>query len=161
MRLKDKSPSSSRGQSPGEGMGNGRAPCCVHAGGAKCSRSITSLLAEATAEMARRSGGDCVASSRRLQGAAARAMAGGGAGALGASISCTIMSVSIAAGDAPLADITSRRSIAWRPSICAAHHGLQTRPPVMRAQRSGVIDHDLVGGGEAVPECGYKAAKPG
>src|SRR5947209_6271801 len=111
MRLKDKvAIVVGAGQSPGEGMGNGRATVLRFTQeGAKVLAVDNNLSSvEATAEMARQSGGDCVAFEADVCKEAALAAMVEAARARWGRIDILHynVGVSIAAGDAPLADIT-------------------------------------------------------
>jgi NAD(P)-dependent dehydrogenase (short-subunit alcohol dehydrogenase family) len=168
MRLKDKvAIIVGAGQSPGEGMGNGRATVLRFTQeGAKVLAVDNNLSsAEATAEMARQSGGDCVAFEADVCKEAALAAMAEAARARWGRIDILHynVGVSIAAGDAPLADITEAAfdrvaTINLRGAIMACKHVL----PVMRAQRSGVIiTISSVAAWEQYPNVAYKATKAG
>ena len=168
MRLKDKiAIVIGAGQSPGEGMGNGRATVLRFAQeGAKVLAVDNNLAsAEETAAMAFQSGGDCAAFEAdvtREQTLAAMVEAArqrwGRIDVLHYNVG-----VSIAGGDAPLAEITEAAfdriaTINLRGAIMACKHVL----PVMRAQRSGVIIMiSSVAAWEQYPNVAYKATKAG
>src|SRR5262249_36261790 len=135
------------GQSPGEGMGNGRATVLrfVQEGAKVLAVDNNLASAEETVAMARQSGGaggNCVAvgaggTKDRTRAAPVRAARGrwGRIDVLHYNVG-----VSIAGGDAPLTEISEAAfdrimTINLRGAIMACKHVL----PVMRAQRSGVI----------------------
>jgi NAD(P)-dependent dehydrogenase (short-subunit alcohol dehydrogenase family) len=132
------------GQSPGEGIGNGRATVLRFAQeGAKIlavDRDLTS--AEETAVLAAKSGGECVAFradvTREVTLATAMAAAVERWGRI--DILHNNVGVSIAGGDKPLDELTEEAfdrvsAINLRGTIMACKHAL----PVMRRQRSGAI----------------------
>ena len=145
MRLKDKiAIVVGAGQSPGEGMGNGRATVLRFAQeGAKVLAVDNKLSsAEETVAMARQSGGECVAFEADVTKQATLAAMVEAARQRWGRIDVLHynVGVSIAGGDAPLAEITEAAfdriaTINLRGAIMACKHVL----PVMRAQRSGVI----------------------
>ena len=147
MRLKNKiAIVVGAGQSPGEGMGNGRATVLRFAQeGAKVLAVDNNLSsAEETVAMARQSGGDCVAFEADVtKEATLAAMVEAARQRWGrVDVLHYNVGVSIAGGDAPLAEITEAAfdriaTINLRGAIMACKHVL----PVMRAQRSGVIIH--------------------
>jgi NAD(P)-dependent dehydrogenase (short-subunit alcohol dehydrogenase family) len=183
MRLKDKiAIVVGAGQSPGEGMGNGRATVLRFAQeGAKVLAVDNNLAsAEETAAMARQDARE------RASGARQDARQSGGEVvafeadvAKETSLAAMVQAarqrfgridvlhynvgVSIAGGDAPLADITEAAfdriaTINLRGAIMACKHVL----PVMRAQRSGVITMiSSVAAWEQYPNVVYKATKAG
>jgi NAD(P)-dependent dehydrogenase (short-subunit alcohol dehydrogenase family) len=168
MRLKDKvAIVVGAGQSPGVGMGNGRATVIRFAQeGAKVLAVDSNLQsAEETAAMAREAGGDCAAfaadvareQSMREMVAAARERWGR------IDVLHYNVGVSIAGGDAPIEEITEGAfdrvaTINLRGAIMACKHVL----PVMRAQRSGVIiTISSVAAWEQYPNVAYKATKAG
>src|ERR1700676_2497935 len=177
MRLKDKiAIVVGAGQSPGEGMGNGRATALRFAQeGAKVLAVDNNLAsAEETAAMARQdaraygarqSGGDCVAFEADVcREASLAAMVEAARRRWGrVDVLHYNVGVSIAAGDAPLAEITEAAfdriaTINLRGAIMACKHVL----PVMRAQRSGVIiTISSVAAWEQYPNVVYKATKAG
>jgi len=153
------------GQSPGEGIGNGRATALTFAReGAKVlavDRDLAS--AEETAAMARKSGGECLAFeadvTREASLAAAVAEAVKRWGRL--DILHNNVGVSIAGGDAPLLDFTEAAfdriaAINLRGTIMACKHAI----PVMRAQRAGaIVNISSVAAFENYPFVAYKATK--
>jgi NAD(P)-dependent dehydrogenase (short-subunit alcohol dehydrogenase family) len=183
MRLKDKiAIVVGAGQSPGEGMGNGRATVLRFAQeGARVLAVDNNLAsAEETAAMARQDARE------RASGARQDARQSGGEvvafeadvakeTSLAAMVEAARqrfgridvlhynVGVSIAGGDAPLADITEAAfdriaTINLRGAIMACKHVL----PVMRAQRSGVITMiSSVAAWEQYPNVVYKATKAG
>jgi NAD(P)-dependent dehydrogenase (short-subunit alcohol dehydrogenase family) len=166
MRLKDKvAIVVGAGQSPGEGMGNGRATVLRFAQeGAKVLAADNNVdSAEETAAMARQSGGDCVAFAadvtRETTLAAMVAAARQRWGRI--DVLHYNVGVSIAGGDAPLAEITEAAFdriavVNLRGAMMACKHVV----PVMRAQRSGVIlTISSVAAWEQYPNVAYKATK--
>jgi len=155
------------GQSPGEGIGNGRATVLRFAReGARVlavDRNLDS--AEETATLARKEGGECVAVAADVTKEAT----------LAAAISAAVerwhridilhnnVGVSIAGGDASPLEITEEAfdrvaAINLRGTIMACKHAL----PVMRQQRSGVIINiSSVAAWENYPLVAYKATKAG
>jgi NAD(P)-dependent dehydrogenase (short-subunit alcohol dehydrogenase family) len=153
------------GQSPGEGIGNGRATVLRFAQeGAKVLAVDNNLAsAEETVAMARQSGGDCVAFEADVtKEATLVAMVEAARQRWGrVDVLHYNVGVSIAGGDAPLAEITEAAfdriaTINLRGAIMACKHVL----PVMRAQRSGVIiTISSVAAWEQYPNVAYKATK--
>jgi NAD(P)-dependent dehydrogenase (short-subunit alcohol dehydrogenase family) len=153
------------GQSPGEGIGNGRATVLRFAQeGAKVLAVDNNLAsAEETVAMARQSGGDCVAFEADVtKEATLVAMVEAARQRWGrVDVLHYNVGVSIAGGDAPLAEITEAAfdriaTINLRGAIMACKHVL----PVMRAQRSGVIIAiSSVAAWEQYPNVAYKATK--
>jgi NAD(P)-dependent dehydrogenase (short-subunit alcohol dehydrogenase family) len=153
------------GQSPGEGLGNGRATVLRFAQeGAKVlavDRDLAS--AEETAGLAAKDGGACVAFeadvTREQTLAAAIADARRRWGQV--DILHYNVGVSIGGGDAPLAEISEEVfdricAINLRGAVMAAKHVV----PVMREQRSGVIlNISSVAAWEHYPYVAYKATK--
>src|SRR5882724_5202202 len=153
------------GQSPGEGMGNGRATVLRFAReGAKVlavDRSLAS--AEETAAMVAAEGGECVAfaadvtKERTLAAAIEAAQLRWGR----IDILHNNVGVSLAGGDAPLLELTEEAfdricAINLRGTIMACKHVL----PVMRQQKSGVIINiSSVAAWENYPYVAYKATK--
>jgi NAD(P)-dependent dehydrogenase (short-subunit alcohol dehydrogenase family) len=153
------------GQSPGEGVGNGRATTLRFAQeGARILAVDRDLAAaEATAVLARKAGGECVAFEADVTQEAT----------LKAAIDETHrrwgridilhynVGVSIAGGDASPLDITEAAfdriyAINLRGAVMAVKHVL----PIMRAQRSGVIlTISSVAAWEDYPYVAYKATK--
>jgi NAD(P)-dependent dehydrogenase (short-subunit alcohol dehydrogenase family) len=166
MRLKDKvAIVVGAGQSPGEGMGNGRATVLRFAQeGAKVLAVDNKLSsAEETVAMARQSGGECVAFEADVTKQATLAAMVEAARQRWGRIDVLHynVGVSIAGGDAPLAEITEAAfdriaTINLRGAIMACKHVL----PVMRVQRSGVIiTISSVAAWEQYPNVAYKATK--
>src|SRR5262249_25913780 len=166
MRLKNKiAIIVGAGQSPGEGIGNGRATVLRFAQeGAKVLAVDNNLSsARETVAMARQSGGDCVAFEADVtKEATLAAMVEAARQRWGrVDVLHYNVGVSIAGGDAPLAEITEAAfdriaTINLRGAIMACKHVL----PVMRAQRSGVIiTISSVAAWEQYPNVAYKATK--
>jgi NAD(P)-dependent dehydrogenase (short-subunit alcohol dehydrogenase family) len=166
MRLKDKvAIVVGAGQSPGEGMGNGRATVLRFAeeGAKVLAVDVDLASAEETVAMARQSGGEChafaadVAEEARLAAMVAAAKTRFGR----IDILHYNVGMSIAGGDAPLDAITEAAfdrisAVNLRGAIMACKHVL----PVMRAQRSGVITTiSSVAAWEQYPNVAYKATK--
>ena len=153
------------GQSPGEGMGNGRATALTFAReGAKVlavDRDIAS--AEETVAIIRKEGGEAAAFEADVTREAS----------LAAAVAETLnrwsrldilhnnVGVSIAGGDAPLLDFTEAAfdriaAINLRGTIMACKHAI----PVMRAQRAGaIVNISSVAAFENYPFVAYKATK--
>jgi NAD(P)-dependent dehydrogenase (short-subunit alcohol dehydrogenase family) len=169
MRLKDKvAIVVGAGQSPGEGMGNGRATVLrfVQEGAKVLAVDNNLASAEETVAMARQSGGaggDCVAFEADVtKDTALAAMADATRRRWGRiDVLHYNVGVSIAGGDAPLTEISEAAfdrimTINLRGAIMACKHVL----PVMRAQRSGVIiTISSVAAWEQYPNVVYKASK--
>src|SRR5438105_537069 len=168
MRLRDKiAIVVGAGQSPGEGMGNGRATVLRFAQeGAKVLAVDNNLAsAEETVAMVRQSGGECAAFAVDVTDektlAAMVAHACGRFGRI--DILHYNVGVSVAGGDAPLEKITEEAfdriaAINLRGAIMACKHVV----PVMRAQRFGVIiTISSVAAWEQYPNVAYKATKAG
>ncbi len=166
MRLKDKTAIVvGAGQSPGSGLGNGRATCLRFAQeGAKVMAVDRELaLAEETAALVGKEGGDCfaheadvtkeqdmknmVATARKLWGRI--------------DVLHYNVGVSLGGGDAPLAEITEAAfdnvmAINLRGAVMACKHVV----PVMREQKSGVILMiSSLAALENYPYVAYKASK--
>jgi NAD(P)-dependent dehydrogenase (short-subunit alcohol dehydrogenase family) len=153
------------GQSPGEGMGNGRATSLRFAQeGAKImavDRALNS--AEETASMVKKHGGECFALeadvTKETTLAAAMAAVHKRWGRI--DILHYNVGVSITGGDAPLLDITEEAfdrisAINLRGAIMACKHVI----PIMRQQRSGVIIMiSSLAALEKYPYVTYKATK--
>ena len=145
MRLRDKTAIVvGAGQSPGSGLGNGRATCLRFAQeGARIMAVDRALaLAEETAALVRKEGGDCFAFEADVtQESALAAMIAEAKKRWGRiDILHYNVGVSLGGGDAPLAEITEAAfdnvmAINLRGAVMAAKHAV----PVMRAQKSGVI----------------------
>ena len=153
------------GQSPGEGIGNGRATVLRFAQeGAKImavDRDLTS--AEETASMVKRAGGECVAFAADVTNEDPLAAAIAAAHKRWARIDILHynVGVSIAGGDAPLLDFTEEAfdrisAINLRGAIMACKHVI----PIMRQQRAGAITMiSSLAALENYPFVGYKATK--
>ena len=171
MRLKDKvAIVVGAGQSPGEGMGNGRATVLrfIQEGAKVLAVDNKLASAEETVAMARQSGGaagDCVAFEADVtKESTLAAMAEDTRRRWGRiDVLHYNVGVSIAGGDAPLAEIAEAAfdrimTINLRGAIMACKHVW----PVMRAQRSGVIiTISSVAAWEQYPNVVYKASKAG
>jgi NAD(P)-dependent dehydrogenase (short-subunit alcohol dehydrogenase family) len=170
MRLKDKiAIVVGAGQSPGEGMGNGRATVLRFAQeGAKVLAVDNNLAsAEETAAMARQAGGggECAAFEADVtREATLKAMVEAARQRWGrVDILHYNVGLSLAGGDAPLDEFTEAAfdriaTINLRGAIMAAKHVL----PAMRAQRSGVIIMiSSISALENYPYVAYKATKAG
>jgi len=168
MRLKDKiALIVGAGQSPGEGLGNGRATVLRFAQeGAKVMAVDHNLSsAEETAAMARQWGGECIAFQADVTKEATLAAMSEAAQRRWGRIDVLHynVGVSIAGGDAPLDQITEAAfdriaTINLRGAIMACKHVL----PPMRAQRAGVITTlSSVAAWERYPNVAYKATKAG
>ncbi|HEX7248930.1 MAG TPA: SDR family NAD(P)-dependent oxidoreductase [Burkholderiales bacterium] len=166
MRLKDKSAIViGAGQSPGEGMGNGRATVLRFAAeGARVMAVDRDLAgAEETAAMARAAGGDCVALQADVTREAELAAMIGAAKARWGRIDVLHynVGVSLAGGDKPLAEITEDAfdrvmAINLRGAVMACKHVV----PLMRAQGSGaIILISSLAALEDYPLVAYKASK--
>jgi len=168
MRLKDKiAIVVGAGQSPGEGLGNGRATVLRFAQeGAKVMAVDNNLSsAQETVAMARQSDGQCIAFEADVTNEATLAAMIEAAQKRWGRIDVLHynVGVSIAAGDAPLDRITEVAfdriaTINLRGAIMACKHVL----PLMRAQRAGVITTiSSVAAWEQYPNVAYKATKAG
>ena len=166
MRLKGKTAIViGAGQSPGEGMGNGRATVLRFAEeGAKVmavDRDIAS--AEETVAMVKQRGGQCVAFEADVTKEANLAAAVAAAHKLWGRIDILHynVGVSIAGGDAPLLDFTEDAfdrisAINLRGAIMACKHVI----PIMRQQRAGaIITISSLAALENYPFVAYKATK--
>ena len=166
MRLEDKiAIIIGAGQSPGEGIGNGRATTLRFAQeGARILAVDRDLAAaEATAALARKEGPECVAfaadvtKEAMLQAAIADAHQRWGR----IDILHYNVGVSIAGGDASPLEITEEAfdrisAINLRGAVMAAKHVL----PIMRAQRAGcIVNISSVAAWEDYPYVAYKATK--
>ncbi len=153
------------GQSPGSGMGNGRATALRFAQeGAKIMAVDRELaLAEETAALVRKEGGDCFSFEADVtKEAAMAAMVGEAKKRWGrVDILHYNVGVSLGGGDAPLAEITEQAfdnvmAINLRGAVMACKHAI----PVMRAQKSGVILMiSSLAAIERYPYVAYKASK--
>lgn len=153
------------GQSPGTGMGNGRATCLRFAQeGAKVMAVDRALaLAEETAALVREEPGDCFAFEADVTSEAALAAMVAEAKRRWGRIDILHynVGVSIAGGDAPLLEITEAAfdrivAINLRGAVMACKHVL----PVMRAQRAGcILMISSLAAVEKYPFVTYKATK--
>src|SRR5580704_8544869 len=168
MRLKDKiAIVVGAGQSPGEGMGNGRATVLRFAEeGAKVLAVDNRLAsAEETAAMVAQAGGECVAYEADVTKEATLVKAIEAAYRRWGRIDIlhNNVGVSIAGGDASPLEITEEAfdrvtAINLRGTIMACKHVL----PIMRRQRSGaIINISSVAAWENYPLVAYKATKAG
>jgi NAD(P)-dependent dehydrogenase (short-subunit alcohol dehydrogenase family) len=166
MRLQDKiAIIIGAGQSPGEGIGNGRATVLrfVREGATVMAVDRNLKSAEETAAMAAREGGECLAfaadvtKEETLAAAVAEARRRWGR----IDILHNNVGMSIAGGDASPLEITEEAfdricAVNLRGTVMACKHVL----PVMRAQRSGVIINiSSVAAFENYPFVAYKATK--
>ncbi len=153
------------GQSPGEGVGNGRATALRFAQeGAKVLAVDNRLSsAEETAEMVRKAGGDSLAFEADVTREATLAATIAAAQKRWSRVDILHynVGVSIAGGDASPTEITEEAfdricALNLRGAVMAAKHAL----PVMRAQKSGVIINiSSVAAWENYPYVAYKATK--
>jgi len=155
------------GQSPGEGMGNGRATVLRFAEeGAKVlavDRSLAS--AEETAALAQKAGGTCIAFEADVTKEASLAAAIADAQKRWGRVDVlhNNVGVSIAGGDAPPTEITEEAfdrivAINLRGTVMACKHVL----PIMRQQRAGaIVNISSVAAWENYPYVTYKATKAG
>lgn len=168
MRLEDKiAIVVGAGQSPGEGMGNGRATVLrfVQEGAKVLAVDNNLASAEETAAMAPQSPGECIAFQADVTREASLAAMVEAARARWGCIDVLHynVGVSIAGGDAPLDRVSEAAfdriaAINLRGAIMACKHVL----PLMRAQRSGVITTiSSVAAWEQYPNVVYKATKAG
>jgi NAD(P)-dependent dehydrogenase (short-subunit alcohol dehydrogenase family) len=167
MRLKDKvAIVVGAGQSPGEGMGNGRATVLRFAQEGANVMAVDNRLASAeeTVAMARQSGGgECMAFEADVtKEATLAAMVEAARTRFGrVDVLHYNVGMSIAGGDAPLDKITEEAfdrisTVNLRGAIMACKHVL----PVMRAQRTGnIIMISSVAAWEIYPNVAYKATK--
>jgi NAD(P)-dependent dehydrogenase (short-subunit alcohol dehydrogenase family) len=168
MRLKDKiAIVVGAGQSPGEGLGNGRATVLRFAQeGAKVLAVDNNLSSgEETVAMARQSGGECAAFEADVSKETTLAAMVEAARRLWGRVDILHYNVGvrIAGGDAPLGEFTEAAfdriaTINLRGAIMACKHVL----PLMRAQRAGVIiTISSISALEQYPYVAYKATKAG
>jgi NAD(P)-dependent dehydrogenase (short-subunit alcohol dehydrogenase family) len=153
------------GQSPGSGLGNGRATCLRFAQeGAKVMAVDRALaLAEETAALVRGERGDCFAFEADVTSEAALAAMVAEAQRRWGRIDVLHynVGVSIAGGDAPLTEITEAAfdrivAINLRGAVMACKHVV----PLMRAQRSGaILLISSLAALEDYPLVAYKASK--
>jgi NAD(P)-dependent dehydrogenase (short-subunit alcohol dehydrogenase family) len=166
MRLADKvAVVIGAGQSPGEGVGNGRATVLRFAqeGAKVLAVDRDRESAEETTRLAAREGGTCVAFdadvTREETLAAAMAEATRLWGRL--DILHNNVGVSLAGGDAPLLELTEAAfdrvsAINLRGTIMACKHAI----PIMRAQRSGaIVNISSIAALATYPYVAYKATK--
>ncbi|HEY2966961.1 MAG TPA: SDR family NAD(P)-dependent oxidoreductase [Casimicrobiaceae bacterium] len=166
MRLKDKiAIIVGAGQSPGEGLGNGRATALrfVQEGAKVLAVDRDLASAEETARLAGKEGGECIAfeadvtKERTLAAAIEAAQDRWGK----VDILHNNVGVSIAGGDASPLEITEEAfdrvcAINLRGTVMACKHVL----PLMRAQRSGVIINiSSIAAWMMFPTVAYKATK--
>lgn len=168
MRLQDKiAIVVGAGQSPGEGLGNGRATVLrfVEEGAKVLAADNNLSSAEETAAMAGRSGGECVAFEADVRRETTLAAMVDAARARWGRIDILHynVGVSIAGGDAPLDEITEAAfdrvaTINLRGAVMACKHVL----PVMREQRAGaIVMISSAAAWQQYPNVAYKAAKAG
>lgn len=153
------------GQSPGEGIGNGRATVLRFAQEGAKVMAVDRDLASAreTAQMAEREGGECIAFEADVTREATLAAAIAAARARWGRIDILHynVGVSIAGGDAPLLDITEEAfdrisAINLRGAVMACKHVV----PVMREQRAGaILMISSLAALEKYPFVTYKATK--
>ena len=153
------------GQSPGEGIGNGRATVLRFAQEGAKVMAVDRDLASAreTAQMAEREGGECIAYEADVTREATLAAAIAAARARWNRIDILHynVGVSIAGGDAPLLDITEDAfdrisAINLRGAVMACKHVV----PVMREQRAGaILMISSLAALEKYPFVTYKATK--
>ena len=166
MRLKDKTAIVvGAGQSPGSGIGNGRATALRFAQeGARIMAVDRELaLAEETAALVREAGGECFAFEADVtREAAMAAMIAEAKKRWGrVDILHYNVGVSIAGGDAPLLELTEAAfdnivAINLRGAVMACKHAV----PVMRAQKSGaILMISSLAAIEKYPYVAYKATK--
>ena len=166
MRLKNKTAIIvGAGQSPGSGMGNGRATALRFAqeGARVMAVDRVLALAEETAVLVRQAGGDCFAFEADVTKEAALAAMIAEAKKRWGRIDILHynVGVSIAGGDAPLEEITEAAfdnivAINLRGAVMACKHAI----PLMRAQKSGtIVMISSLAAIENYPYVAYKATK--
>ncbi len=166
MRLKGKTAIIvGAGQSPGSGMGNGRATALRFAqeGARIMSVDRELALAEETAALVRAEGGECFAFEADVTKEAAMAAMIAEAKKRWGRIDVLHynVGVSIAGGDAPLAEITEAAfdnvvAINLRGAVMACKHAI----PLMREQKSGaIVMISSLAAIEKYPYVAYKATK--
>jgi NAD(P)-dependent dehydrogenase (short-subunit alcohol dehydrogenase family) len=153
------------GQSPGSGMGNGRATCLRFAqeGARVMAVDRTLALAEETAALVRKEGAECFAFEADVTKEAAMAAMVAEAKKRWGRIDILHynVGVSLGGGDAVLEEITEEAfdrvvAINLRGAVMACKHTV----PVMRAQKSGVILMiSSLAAYEKYPYVAYKATK--
>ncbi len=153
------------GQSPGEGMGNGRATCLRFAQEGARILAVDNRLDSAaeTAEMVGKGNGECVpweanvTDGKTLEAAIHEAKRRWGR----IDVLHYNVGVSLSGGDAPIAEITEEAfdrvcAINLRGAVMSCKYVL----PIMRAQRSGVIINiSSLAAWENYPYVAYKATK--
>ncbi|HZP79157.1 MAG TPA: SDR family NAD(P)-dependent oxidoreductase [Pseudolabrys sp.] len=168
MRLKDKvAIVVGAGQSPGTGMGNGRATVMRFAQEGAKVLAVDNRIASAqeTADMAKSNAGECVAYEADVaKEASMKAMVEVAQQRFGRiDILHYNVGVGMAGGDAPLANLTedgfdNLATLNLRGAMMACKHVL----PVMRAQRSGVIiTISSLAASARYANAAYKATKAG
>lgn len=166
MRLKNKvAIVIGAGQSPGEGLGNGRATALrfVQEGAKVMAVDRDLASAQDTAQLAAEAGGECIAFEADVTRETSLAAAIGAAKTRWGRIDILHynVGVSIAGGDKPLLEITEDAfdriaAINLRGAIMACKHVI----PVMRAQRSGaIVMISSIAALERYPFVAYKATK--
>jgi NAD(P)-dependent dehydrogenase (short-subunit alcohol dehydrogenase family) len=166
MRLRDKiAIVIGAGQSPGEGMGNGRATCLRFAQEGAKVLAVDNRLASAqdTADAVTKAGGECVAWEADVTREATLAATMQEARRRWGRIDVLHynVGVSLGGGDAPILEITEEAfdrvcAINLRGCVMACKHVL----PIMREQRSGVIiTISSLAAWEDYPYVAYKASK--
>ena len=153
------------GQSPGEGMGNGRATALRFAQEGAKVMAVDRYLASAedTVSMVRQAGGECVAFEADVTKEATLAAVIAAAQKRWGRIDILHynVGVSIAGGDAPLLDFTEEAfdrisAINLRGAIMACKHVI----PIMRQQRAGaIVMISSLAALENYPYVAYKATK--
>ncbi len=153
------------GQSPGEGIGNGRATVLRFAREGAVVLAVDRNLASAeeTAAMVTAEGGSCVpfAADVTVESSLAAAIAAAHQRWGRVDILHNNVGVSIAGGDAPLLDLTEAAfdrmcAINLRGTVMACKHVL----PIMRSQRAGaIINISSVAAWAEYPLVAYKATK--
>jgi len=153
------------GQSPGSGLGNGRATCLRFAQeGARLMAVDRELaLAEETTALVRKEGGDCFSFEADVTKEAAMAAMVAEAKKRWGRIDILHynVGVSLGGGDAPLAEITEAAfdrivAINLRGAVMACKHAV----PVMREQKSGaIVMISSLAAHEKYPYVTYKATK--
>ena len=153
------------GQSPGEGVGNGRATVIrfVQEGAKVLAVDRSLKAADETVALARQAGGDCIAFEADVTKEATLAAAVADARKRWGRVDIlhNNVGVSIAGGDAPPLEITEDAfdriaAINLRGTIMACKHVL----PIMREQRAGaIVNISSVAAWENYPYVAYKATK--
>ena len=153
------------GQSPGEGVGNGRATVIrfVQEGAKVLAVDRSLKAADETVALARQAGGDCIAFEADVTKEATLAAAVADARKRWGRVDIlhNNVGVSIAGGDAPPLEITEDAfdriaAINLRGTIMGCKHVL----PIMREQRAGaIVNISSVAAWENYPYVAYKATK--